>query len=165
MPCACKYPVPQYPETADWGPILWTILHGLAERSGKAPLPLDEIREWQKFIPLTADMMPCEKCRSHFKAYISVNPVTQISTIPYQHVKIWTRSFFYTLHNEVNHDNNKAPFEFTTLETHYAKVNFQDLFWRLEPVIKKAIELSGIPLMKWLNWKKSFQMLKASMGV
>ena len=164
MPCACKYSVPQYPDTADWGPILWTILHGLAERSGKAPLPIDEVREWQKFIPLTADMMPCDKCRAHFKGFLSVNPITQIGTSPYAHVKQWTRSFFFTLHNEVNVENGKSPFEYNQLEVVYGKVNFQDMFWRLEPVIKKAIELSGVPLMKWLNWKKSFQMLKAAIG-
>ena len=58
MPCACQIPVPQYPDTADWGPILWRILHGLAERAGKASLPADEIREWQKFIKLTGEMLP-----------------------------------------------------------------------------------------------------------
>ena len=48
MPCSCQVPVPQYPETAHWGPILWKILHGLAERAERSFDRMDEIREWHR---------------------------------------------------------------------------------------------------------------------
>ena len=165
MPCACTIPVPKYPETADWGPILWTILHGLAEKAQRAPLPSDEVREWQKFIKATGEMLPCDKCRTHFSNFLKANPVTQLNTIPYTNVKSWIRSWFFTLHNEINTENGKPLFLFTDLEKTYGNPNFQDLFWRLEPIIKKAIDLSGVPLFKWTAWVHSFKMLRSLLSV
>ena len=165
MPCACQIPVPTYPDTADWGPILWTILHGLAEKSQRNISPADEVREWQKFIKLTGEMLPCDKCRVHYTAFSTANPPTQLSKIPYSDLKRWVKSWFFTLHNEVNQDNGKPLFEYTDLVTTYANPNFQDLFWRLEPIMKKAIQLSGVSLMKWQSWVNSYKMLKSILAI
>lgn len=175
MPCACQIPVPQYPETADWGPILWTILHGLAERAGSAAIPMDEVREWPKLIQATGLMLPCDKCRAHFTEFSKTHPITagvghsaltQFSNVPYSQIKTSVKTWFWELHNEINQDNNKPVFAYEDLTTIYSeRINFQDLFWRLEPVIKKAIELSGVPLMKWMNWVKSFKMMRAILSV
>ena len=40
MPCACQLPPEIYPDAAEWGPILWNILHGTAERVGTAIVKL-----------------------------------------------------------------------------------------------------------------------------
>lgn len=165
MPCACQIPVPQYPETADWGPIVWTILHGLAEKAGRAALPADEVREWQRLLKATADMLPCDKCRAHFSAFLKANPATALNTLPYNQLRIWIRSWFYTLHNEVNVETKKESFPFDKLAETYTKVNFQDLFWRLEPVMKKAIQLSGVSLLKWTTWVHSYKMMKSILSV
>jgi hypothetical protein len=165
MPCACMVPVPKYPETADWGPILWTLLHGLAEKAGSAPLPADEVREWQRFLKATNDMLPCDKCRSHFSLFLKANPATALDTLPYSQLRSWIRSWFYTLHNEINVENSKPEYNLAQLALDYTQVNFQDLIWRLEPVLKRAMEPNGVSLLKWLHWKKSFQMLRAAIGV
>lgn len=166
MPCACQIPVPQYPDTADWGPILWHILHGLAERAGSAAIPMDEVREWPKLIQATGQMLPCDKCRAHFSAFTNSHPLTQFSNVPYSQIKTSAKTWFWELHNQVNQDNNKPLFAYEDLAVVYGeRINFQDLFWRLEPVIKKAIQLSGVPLMKWMNWVKSFKMMRAILAV
>ncbi len=165
MPCACTIPVPKYPETADWGPILWILLHGLAEKAGQAALPADEIREWQKFLKVTNDMLPCDKCRTHFGAFLKANPATALNTIPYLQVKTWIRSWFYTLHNEINADTGKPIYPFDQLAINYASVNFQDGFWRLEPIMKRAMEPSGVSLLKWSAWVHSFKMLRSILSV
>jgi hypothetical protein len=165
MPCACQIPVPKYPETADWGPLLWTILHALAERAGTSPNPADEIREWQKLIKLTGEMLPCEHCRAHFARWLAQNPVSALSTIPSNTVRQWIRMWFFNLHNEVNIENGKAVFPLDQLSATYGRVNFQDLLWRLDPVIQKAISLNGVSLFKWTNWTKSFRMLRSLLGL
>ena len=165
MPCACLIPVPQYPDTADWGPILWTLLHGLAEKAGRASLPADEVREWQRLLKLTADMLPCDRCRVHFSSFLKANPSTALTTLPYNQLRIWIRSWLFTLHNEVNVATNKPEYAFDLLADTYKDVNFQDLMWRLEPVIKKAIQLNGISLMKWQTWLHSFKMMKSILGL
>lgn len=165
MPCACQVPVPQYPETADWGPILWTILHGLAEKSGAADLPADEIREWIKFIKSTGEMLPCDHCRAHYSAFFTANPPSQLSSIPYSDVKRWVRSWFFTLHNEVNADNHKPLFQYENLSSAYGSVSFTDNYQRLEPVIKRAIQLNGVSFLKWTSWVHSFKMLRSILAV
>ena len=165
MPCACQIPTPKYPDTADWGPILWTILHGLAEKAGANLQPIDEVREWQKFVTLTGEMLPCEHCRAHYSAYSKTHPVTQFAVVPYSSLRTSIKTWFWELHNEVNTSAGKPVFNYDELTSTYGSVSFYDLFYRLEPVIKKAIQLSGVSLMKWMNWVKSFKMLKANLGL
>ena len=164
MSCPCLIPVPTYPDTAEWGPLVWTVLHGLAEKSGSAPIPDDEVREWAKFLKLTGEMLPCDKCRSHYATYLANNPITRVSAIPYDQLHTFITTWIWTLHNEINADNGKPQFPYTDLPLTYGSVNLQDTFWRLEPVIKKAIQLNGVSLMKWTKWLHSSKMLKAIVG-
>ena len=165
MPCACQIPVPQYPDTADWGPIMWSILHGFAEKSQRSALPADEVREWQKFLKLTGEVLPCEKCRGHYARYSKDNPLTHFAEVPYSSLKTAVKTWLWTLHNEVNVENGKPVFLYDDLTSKYGDVSIQDLFWRLDPVMKKAIQLNGVSYQKYFCWIYSFKMLKAVLGV
>jgi hypothetical protein len=165
MSCPCLIPVPNYPDTAEWGPLVWTVLHGLAEKSGSASIPADEVREWVKFLKFTGEMLPCDKCRAHYATYLANNPITLLSTIPYDQVHTFITTWLWTLHNEINADTGKPFFPYTDLPLTYSSVNLQDTLWRLEPVIKKAIQLNGVSLLKWAKWLYSCKMLKAIVGM
>lgn len=166
MPCACQIPVPSYPETADWGPILWSILHGLAERAGQGFIKADEIREWAKLIKMTGDVLPCDICRGHFQEFLRKNPPTQL-TITFTQVQInaWVKSWFWNLHNQVNNSRGLPIFPYNDLTPTYSNVSLTDLLYRLNPVIKKAIELNGVPFMKWTAWVSSFKMMRSILAV
>lgn len=161
MPCSCQVPVPNYPETAAWGPILWKILHGLAERAERSFVLADEVREWQRFIKATGDMLPCDICRAHFKEYTNQHPLTQLSLLSKGQVKPWIKNWFWDLHNEINTGTGKPVFPYDDLENTYSTVDLTDQMYRLTPVIKKAIDLSGVPLFKWTAWLASFKMLRS----
>jgi hypothetical protein len=165
MPCACVIPAPNYPDSADWGPILWSILHGLAEKAGSGSLAADEIREWLKFLKITGEMLPCEKCRDHYLRYSKANPLTHLQTVPYSALKTAVKTWLWTLHNEVNTENGKAAFAYDDLTAKYQNVNFQDLFWRLDPVMKKAVQLNGASYQKYTTWIYSFKMLRSILSV
>jgi len=160
MPCACLIPAPNYPETADWGPILWTILHGLAEKAGQGFIRDDEVREWQKLIKITGEVLPCDQCKTHYQSFLKINPFP----VDKSQVNTWVKTWFWNLHNEVNVSKGLETFPFTQLSV-YSNVNFTDLLHRLNPVIKKAIELSGVPYMKWTAWISSFKMLRSILAV
>ena len=149
MPCACRAPVPDYPENAEWGPILWKILHGLAERARG-----DEFREWSKMIKLTGEMLPCDECRSHYSQFLKQRPLTQTPEL-----KTTLRTWFWDLHNEVNLRTGKPeyPFDFSQ----YSKIDLQDLLWQLDPVMKKAIQINGVGLLKYIHWINSVKMLRS----
>jgi hypothetical protein len=160
MPCACVIPIPAYPDTSDWGPILWSILHGLAEKSQRNLLASDELREWSKFLKLTGDLLPCEACRVHYHTYTKEHPFTPtIET--YGTLKVFLKQWFWNLHNEVNVEKGKPVFPYESLEETYKSVNLQDKIWQLKPVLQKAIQLNGVSLFKWKDWYNSFLMLRS----
>ena len=164
MPCACQIPVPNYPETADWGPILWKILHGLAEKAGEGIIKADEIREWQKFIKVTGDMLSCDICRGHYQTFLKANPTSQLTPLTPTQTNTWVKSFFWNLHNQVNSSRGTPIYPYADL-SEYQKVDFTDLLYQLTPVIKKAITLSGVPYMTWTLWVNSFKMLRSILAV
>jgi hypothetical protein len=164
MPCACQIPVPNYPDTADWGPILWKILHGLAEKAGQGIIKSDEIREWQKFIKVTGDMLPCDICRGHYATFLKANPSSQLIPLTPIQTNTWIKSFFWNLHNQVNSSRGLAIYPYHDLNI-YARVDFTDLLYQLTPVIKKAITLSGVPYMTWTAWVNSFKMMRSILAV
>jgi hypothetical protein len=161
MPCACQVPIPQYPETAEWGPILWNIIHGLAEKAEKSIIHEDEIREWQKFVKAIGEVLPCDICRDHYKRYTAQNPFTQITKIPFNQVKDFVKHWVWNLHNEINVGNDKPVFEYSLLAETYSTINLEDQYYRLLPVIKKAITLNGVPFLKWQSWVSSYKMMRA----
>jgi len=164
MPCACRVPVPEYPSNAAWGPILWSILHGLAEKAGKAPLPVDEVREWQTFLKATGEMLPCDECRAHYIEYTKANPLTHFATVPYESLKTSVKTWLWQLHSDIRTEYGKPVLPYDELEATYGSANLQDLFWRLEPVIKKTIDIKGMGLMKWITWNNRFKMLRSTLG-
>jgi len=87
-------PQPTYnPETTIWGPMMWKILHTLAEFCIDATL-------WNDLISRLTIDIPCVVCRGHFTAYIQAHPLGSIDTIN-------LTNWFFTLHNDVNQRTNK----------------------------------------------------------
>jgi hypothetical protein len=190
MPCACRVPIPDYPSNAAWGPLFWLILHGLAEKAGQGTMfgsgsGADEVREWQRFLKATGETLPCDECRAHFLNYTAANPLillppgqesavvlplkgaplTHFAEVPYQSLKTAVKTWLWQLHNDIRVEYGHTPLPFDQLTPLYAGVNLQDLFWRLEPVMKNAINIKGMGGMKWQAWVKSFKMLRAILGV
>jgi len=75
MPCACKKDIPDYPGTEEWGPLVWKVLHGLAEKIGTSRSVDDELREWKRLLTLTADVIPCIVCKEHYKEVLIQKPI------------------------------------------------------------------------------------------
>ena len=162
MPCACQIPVPNYPENVEWGPLVWTILHGFAQSPNVGIFPGDELREWSRLIKLTADMLPCDKCREHLTDFMRRRPIALFSQSP--QLKHTVRSWLWDLHNEVNVKNDKPIYPFEELSV-YSNINIQDLLWRLDPVIKKAIQINGLGFIKYTKWIGSVKMMRAILGL
>ena len=165
MPCACRVPIPDYPANAEWGPILWNILHGLAEKAGQASLPADEVREWQTFLKATGEVLPCDECRKHYHQYTHANPLTQFANVPYTSLKTSVKTWLWQLHADIRTEYGHPVLPYDDLTATYGSVDIQDLFWRLEPVIKTTIVIKGMGYMKWTKWVNAFRMLRSTLGV
>jgi len=168
MSCPCLLPQPNYPNTAAWGPLLWCILHGLAERAGSSKLPLileDERRAWLHFFKETGDIIPCPACKKHYIEYLANHPITALKTLPHSERRLWITTWYWELHNFVNASLGKPQFLQSDLTTTYGRVALQDTLLRLEAPLKTAIKLTGANLLKFIEWKRRLIILFNFVGL
>lgn len=168
MPCACVIPQPEFPNTASWGPLLWCILHGLAEYAGTPTAAMfleDERRLWLSFFKETGEIIPCPTCKLHYMEYLKVHPVIALKTLPHTERKNWIRTWFWELHNYVNKSLGKPEFAFTDLSTSYKGIKLHETLARLEAPLKLAIKLTGTNQIKYIEWKRRLTMLYSIFGI
>ena len=168
MPCPCNLPFELYPEAAEWGPLLWTILHSLAERAGRPVSPIyaeDERREWMIFFKMTADIIPCHVCKEHFRIYLQDHPVDVLRDLPFTSINSWITTWFWEVHEWVNMTLNKPSFPREQLSATYGNTNIRDYIKRLEAPLKRAIMLSGNQYIKYSEWKRKTLILLSIFGL
>jgi hypothetical protein len=168
MPCACRVPVEKYPETADWGPLFWRVLHGLAELAGKQKstlLQADEIRIWIPTLEQIQHTLPCDVCRTHYKQWLADHPPNTLTTLSYDKSGHWIQTYIWSLHNEINEGNGKPIFQFEDIKAAYKGVNITATWKALEPVMKKVIQLNGVSLLSWKKWLGHVRNLQGIYGV
>ena len=167
MPCGCIVDRPTYPQNDEWGSLIWSILHTMAEQAGKQTSPLqsqDEKRAWPLFQKALIDILPCPYCREHYKEWMTANPF--VLPINYSEWNGYIRAWFWTLHEHVNQSLGKPSFPFEDLTTTYksgATLTYK--FMQLEMLELRAIQMGGVSLLKWDAWKKQFRMLRSSYGI
>ena len=168
MPCACKVPLPDYPETDHWGPILWTILHAFAERGGKPSSPLystDEIRQWVLVVSTLPKIIPCPSCREHCEEWVMDHPIAVIKSLRQDQLHDWLVDYMYNFHEAVNKRLGKPSFDKNMLASTYGNVRMTGALRALTPYIETAIQLSGLTLMPWKKWVGYARMLMSVYGM
>ena len=153
MPCACRHPPVNVPDNMEWGPVFWSLLHGLAEKAGSAPMPGlqgDEIRAWKVILTTLGKTLPCEHCREHFSTYVLSNPVN----IPdnYSDIRGWIRRWLLDLHNDVNKRLGKASYLYEDLTTNYHAVPLRQTWDILNVLMKRSIQGVALPILSWTKW-------------
>jgi hypothetical protein len=167
MPCACQNNQPNYPLIDNWGPSLWKILHGLAERGGKT-IPSfrdDEKRQWILLIEIMPKMIPCEDCRNHAQQWILQHPIKPIKDVHPDEIYDWITSWVYDFHEEVNRRTGKPSFNKELLPQAYGTVDINGTYKAMKPYIENAIRLSGITLFPWQKWSNYLIMLRSIYGL
>jgi len=168
MPCGCRVPLEIYPETAEWGPLFWKLLHGLSIHAGiqkNINLQDDERRTWIHIVTKLQFCIPCTICSGHYSEYLGTHSVTELKTIQYAEFGSWIRNWFWKLHNIINEGNDKPIFPESDLEPTYKYINTKETWRALEPVMKKAIQLSGISLLSWKTWLNYVKILQGIYGI
>ena len=167
MVCSCMIPIPNFPTNCEWGPILWRLLHGIADKYGKVITPLflkEQEIAWQHLLSETAKILPCKECREHYKTYLHNNPII-IKKLSIQDQKIWVQKFFFNLHNEVNVRNDKPIFDFDKLHDTYKNENFFFDLKHYEKLLTIVFQYNEVSLFAWRAWLKSYKTLQSIYGV
>lgn len=169
MPCSCKLPLEIYPESGEWGPPLWSILHGIAERSGAAVTPLyrdDERRALIRLFDSLTKMIPCPSCKEHYTEYLREHPVNDaLKTMPYEEIRPYLRGWFWELHNWVNESYGKPLFRLEDLQPTYRSVNIRSLLKQFGAPMQLAIRLQSGQLFGYHEFTKNVLMLLSLYGV
>ena len=164
MPCSCIVDKPEYPQNDEWGPLLWSILHTLAEKAGRQTNNLtlgDEQRAWPLFVKTLAPVIPCPYCRDHFQEYLTKNPFDL--PMDYYEWKTYIPLYFYTLHESVNARLGKPSFPFADVSTKYKNPGtIKDTLAALEKIEQRAIKMGGVSLFYWKAWLKQLGMLRGA---
>ena len=168
MPCPCNLPPEIYPDAGEWGPILWNLLHGLAERAGKPVTPLfaeEERGHWIAFFKLTAEIIPCHICKEHFRIYLHEHPIDVLKTMPLYEYPAWIKHWFWEVHEWVNMTLSKPPFPEEGLSERYAGMSLRPRLRGLDIPMNRAIRVSGNQLRKYEDWKRKYMMLMSVLGL
>jgi hypothetical protein len=164
MVCNCIVDKPTYPQNHEWGPLLWWILHTLAEKAGRQTDPLlqaDEGRAWPLFVKELPGMLPCPYCRDHLQDYLRATPFA-LPTDPAAW-RAYVPTFFYELHEAVNARLDKPSFPRADLtETYKNPSAFKEKLTALQSVEERAIKQQGVTLFAWRAWLKQLTLLRAT---
>ncbi len=92
-------------QNAIWGPLLWRILHILAEQLGKtkpALIQTDEVQKWIQMMRAVEQTMPCALCRGHYKEWLSKHPLNELALLRGKAFREEARKYVWQLHENVN---------------------------------------------------------------
>lgn len=168
MVCSCKLPIETYPDASAWGPILWAILHGLAERAGKVPFAQyypDERVQWTKIFGALAKTIPCPTCKEHYETYLKENPIGGLKDMNNADLYTYVRTWFWELHNWVDGSLEKPLFPFENLATTYKSVQFRQLLRQLDAPMTLAIKIRGTQLLGYKEFVKCVIVLLSLYGI
>jgi hypothetical protein len=168
MPCACGKTQIAAPDSKEWGPILWQVLHGLAEKIGALVAPLyapDELKLWPALLQMIELVLPCEECRMHCKEWMQEHPLSPMKTLTNTDLKRWVKTWLWTLHSDVDCRIEKPTVTYDELEGLYRSVPIQAQFRLIEAIQKKTMSQSGVKLNDWMKFVKYYRMLTSIYGL
>ena len=169
MPCACQLPPEIYPDASEWGPILWSILHGLAERVGSTPFAqyqADERRALVRIMKSLVKVIPCPSCKEHYEVYLKEHPVDRtIMDIPYGELKTYVKTWFWELHNWVNESLGRPLFAYDDLTPTYKSVPLRQRMKDLDTPMKKAIRIRAGQLLGYTEFTNQCMILYSICGI
>jgi len=170
MPCACQLPPEIYPDAIEWGPVLWNILHGIAERTGSTAFPLyrdDERRALIRMMKALVKVIPCPSCKEHYEVYLKQHPVDKtIMETPYgEPLKTYVKKWFWELHNWVNESLERPMFLYDDLTPTYKDIRLRQQLAMLDVPMKKAIRIRAGQLLGYTEFIKQCLILFSIYGI
>ena len=122
-----------------WGPKLWRLLHLAAEASDRTDITL----LWKTLFKWTAEILPCELCRTHLRQYLSNNASFTSRSVPKKgpEIRLFIRLFVRTLHNDVNIRLEKPEFTEENLAEMYGTKSREEILTEARSIFLELKEL------------------------
>jgi len=128
----------------EWGPTLWKILHIVSEQLGKNTnlvIQNDEMTYFKAFQRKVYFILPCKICREHYK-----EEMKNIKDIQYTNFKIYGKTFYLNIHNNVNKRNSTKLYTFEDLDIYkdYKKEDLDNIVREFATLYRKYTNLHYI---------------------
>ena len=162
----CNRKMPGLPETAVWGPPLWAMLHGLAQRSDKIVTPhtmLYAARQWIRLLEALPMTLPCPVCQSHAQEWLLSHPVQLL--LKQTDIKSWLVTWLYDFHESVNARRGVPSFNKELLEETYKDLPLREIYEACKTILASAKEGRATGFLKWKQCIGTMLMLLAVHGV
>jgi hypothetical protein len=156
------------PTNKDWGPFLWTALHGFAEKLGKQSVEImasDEAREMVLVLRGVEHIMPCEKCRKHYHDYLKKNPVDEFAHRRGEVLRQAARVWLWKLHEAVNERNGAPSFPIEDLTPTYQNAAIADSLKELYVVLMRSIPAGLLLSEPVKSFRRHVSLLRSLLGV
>jgi len=129
------------PKNSEWGPALWEILHGIAERAGRTPHQIildDQQREFIYALRMLEIVMPCALCRKHYQEWRRFHPLEALGSGSAFFPAV--REWLFILHEHVN-TSREIEYTFTRemLNERYGNYVLKPKMLELEGLLKRAV--------------------------
>ena len=99
-----------------WGPPAWTFLHTVTYNYPENPTE-DDKRNFYNFFDSLQNVLPCEKCKEHYKQNIQKYDLKNSLGSREDLVK-----WLIDLHNDVNRDNGKPVWSYSEVYNKYGEM-------------------------------------------
>lgn len=135
------------PKNNEWGPLLWQMLHGAAEKLARTSNPsifLDQRREMIFILRDVEAVMPCQLCRNHYREWRTKNPIDQFPETQSE-FRDTVRRWLFDLHENVN--QSRGFISGLTLEqlgSMYSGYDLKELGKQFDSLINRAIRLRAV---------------------
>ncbi len=135
------------PKNSEWGPLLWQMLHGCAEKLGKAPshtIFLDQRREMIFVLRDIENVMPCPLCRNHYKEWRTRRPIDQFPETQSEFREA-VRKWLYDLHENVNQSRGlQSGITLDKLGPMYAGYDLKELGKQFAFLLNRALRMRAV---------------------
>ena len=129
------------PKNSEWGPALWEILHGIAERAGRTPHQIildDQQREFIYALRMLEIVMPCALCRKHYQEWRRFHPLEALGSGSAFFPAV--REWLFILHEHVNMSREiENTFTREMLNERYGNYVLKPKMLELEGLLKRAV--------------------------
>ena len=111
-----------------WGPNFWFTLHTVTLAYPDNPTYADK-RRYNDFFVSVQHILPCKKCREHYRLHLDNSPIS-ISLDNKESLVKW----LFDLHNQVNISLNKPVMEYQDFKEKYRKIYNPNLIEKIENI-------------------------------
>jgi len=151
-----------------WGPPLWKILHGIAETLGNQSVPMLATDEAHEIVFLLRDVekiMPCQLCRTHYRAWRKDHPLEEIDKLRGYMLKTGVRQWIFDCHESVNLSRGiESGFTVDQMPELYGNVDFKEAWGEFFTKVKVNTEIGLVSQSVLQNFHRRLGMLRKLVG-